>query len=187
MRRIESPTLVAWAAAFVGLIGVISASTPEMADRFDFVRGVLPQGFPTAARVLTLAFGLALLWLSRGLARRKRRAWELAVVLVVSGDRDDDVGRPLNAGALEREELGRVALVHLVLELALELVEAPAALLDQRHLVTCSDQCAGEVRADLAAARNQDVHLANGPFRRTHRVGQGRDRARSRTDDVEAA
>jgi len=84
MRRIESPTLVAWAAAFVGLIGVISASTPEMADRFDFVRGVLPQGIPTAARVLTLAFGLALLWLSRGLARRKRRAWQLAVVLVVA-------------------------------------------------------------------------------------------------------
>src|SRR5437016_7234265 len=71
MRRIESPTLVAWAAAFVGLIGVVSASTPEMADRFDFVRGVLPQGFPTAARVLTLAFGLALLWLSRRLPRRQ--------------------------------------------------------------------------------------------------------------------
>src|SRR5438105_6779195 len=84
MRRIESPTLVAWAAAFVGLIGVISAATPEMADRFDFVRGVLPQGFPTAARVLTLAFGLALLWLSRGLARRKRRAWQLAVALLVA-------------------------------------------------------------------------------------------------------
>src|SRR6266704_3613516 len=84
MRRIESPTLVAWAAAFVGLIGVVSASTPEMADRFDFVRSVLPQGFPTAARVLTLAFGLALLWLARGLARRKRRAWQLAVALVIA-------------------------------------------------------------------------------------------------------
>ena len=84
MRRIESPTLVAWAAAVVGLIGVVSASTPEFADRYDFVRGVLPQGFPSAARVLTLAFGLALLWLSRGLARRKRRAWQLAIALVVA-------------------------------------------------------------------------------------------------------
>jgi len=83
VRRIGSPTLVAWAAAAVGLIGVVSASTPEFADRYDFVRGVLPQGFPTAARVLTLAFGLALLWLSRGLARRKRRAWQLAVALLV--------------------------------------------------------------------------------------------------------
>jgi lysyl-tRNA synthetase, class II len=84
MRRIESPTLVAWAAAVVGVIGIVSASTPAMANRYDFVRGVLPQGFPTAARVLTLAFGLVLLWLSRGLARRKRRAWQLAIALVVA-------------------------------------------------------------------------------------------------------
>jgi lysyl-tRNA synthetase class 2 len=76
--------LVAWAAAFVGLIGIASASTPEMANRSDVVRGVLPQGIPTAARVLTLAFALALLWLARGLARRKRRAWQLAIVLVVA-------------------------------------------------------------------------------------------------------
>jgi lysyl-tRNA synthetase, class II len=84
VRRIESPTLVACAAAFVGLIGIVSASTPEMADRVDFVEGVLPQGLPAAARVLTLAFGLALLWLSRGLARRKRRAWQLAVAVVAA-------------------------------------------------------------------------------------------------------
>jgi lysyl-tRNA synthetase class 2 len=84
VKRVESPTLVAWAAAVVGLIGIVSASTPAMADRYDFVRGVLPQGFPSAARVLTLAFGLVLLWLSRGLARRKRRAWQLAIALVVA-------------------------------------------------------------------------------------------------------
>ena len=84
VRRIESPTLVAWAAALVGLVGIVSASTPEFADRSNLVRAVLPQGFPTAARVLTLAFALALLWLSRGLARRKRRAWQLAVALLVA-------------------------------------------------------------------------------------------------------
>jgi lysyl-tRNA synthetase class 2 len=55
-----------------------------MANRSDLVRGVLPQGIPTAARVLTLALGLALLWLARGLARRKRRAWQLAVAFVVA-------------------------------------------------------------------------------------------------------
>src|SRR5581483_6559797 len=82
--RIGSPTLVAWAAALVGVVSVVSASTPEFANRYDVVRGVLPQGFPTAARVLTLAFGLVLLWLARGLARRKRRAWQLAVVLLVA-------------------------------------------------------------------------------------------------------
>jgi lysylphosphatidylglycerol synthetase-like protein (DUF2156 family) len=76
--------LVAWAAALTGVIGIVSASTPSIASRSDLVRGILPPGVPTAARVLTLAFGLALLWLSRGLARRKHRAWQLAVALVVA-------------------------------------------------------------------------------------------------------
>jgi lysyl-tRNA synthetase class 2 len=76
-------TLLAYAAAVVGVVGIVSALTPEIASRFDLVRGVLPQGVPAAARTLTLAFALALLWLSRGLARRKRRAWQLAVAVVV--------------------------------------------------------------------------------------------------------
>jgi lysyl-tRNA synthetase class 2 len=66
----------------VGVIGIASALTPEMADRLDFVRGVLPPGVPTAARVLALSFGIALIWLSRSLARRRKRAWALAVALV---------------------------------------------------------------------------------------------------------
>jgi len=85
--RLRSPrpeSLLAWAAAVVGVIGIVSALTPEMASRFDVVRGVLPPGVPEAARVLALAFGLALIWLSRSLARRRRRAWQLAVVVVVA-------------------------------------------------------------------------------------------------------
>lgn len=74
--------LLAWAAGAVGAIGIGSALTPELANRSDFVRGVLPPGVPTAARVATLAFGLALVWLARSLARRRRRAWQLAVALV---------------------------------------------------------------------------------------------------------
>ena len=84
VRRIKSPTVVAWAAAIVGLIGVASVSTPEMSDRFRAVHDLLPQEVSAAARVLTLAFSLALLWLARGLARRKRRAWQLAVALVAA-------------------------------------------------------------------------------------------------------
>ena len=83
--NVRSPApekLVAWAAAAVGIIGVVSALTPALAGRSDFVRGVLPPGVPAAARLLALAFGLALLWLSRSLARRRRRAWVLAVALV---------------------------------------------------------------------------------------------------------
>ncbi len=81
------------------------------------------------------------------------------VVLVVAGRRDQQVGRALDAGALEDEQLGRVAAEHLVLELGLELVEAIRLLLDQRHLVA-AQQRTGEVRADLASACDQDVHQA---------------------------
>jgi lysyl-tRNA synthetase, class II len=67
----------------VGAIGIASALTPEFANRSDFVRGVLPPGIPGAARIAALTFGLTLIWLSRSLARRRRRAWQLAILLVV--------------------------------------------------------------------------------------------------------
>ncbi len=71
-------------AAAAGVIGIVSALTPEFADRFDLVGGVLPPGFPEIARVSALAFGIVLIWLSRSLARRRYRAWKLAVALVVA-------------------------------------------------------------------------------------------------------
>ena len=76
--------LLAWAATFAGLISIVSALTPEYADRLRIVKGVLPPGVPSAARTIALALGLGLVFLSRGLARRKRRAWMLAVVLVIA-------------------------------------------------------------------------------------------------------
>jgi len=84
LRGPKAESLLAWAAAAVGVIGVVSALTPEFRDRFDLVRGVLPPGGIAAARVGALAFGLALIWLSRSLARRRRRAWQLAVGVVVA-------------------------------------------------------------------------------------------------------
>ena len=77
-------SLLAVGATSVGLLGVISSLTPELASRSDLVRGVLPPGMPAAARVGALAFGIVLVWLSRSLARRRRRAWQLAVALVVA-------------------------------------------------------------------------------------------------------
>jgi lysylphosphatidylglycerol synthetase-like protein (DUF2156 family) len=82
-RLLQPASLLAAGAAFVGAIGIFSALTPEMAERFRVVRGVLPPGVPGAARVLSLAIGLGLVWLSRSLARRKRRAWQLALALLV--------------------------------------------------------------------------------------------------------
>jgi lysyl-tRNA synthetase class 2 len=84
VRRTLTPALLAYAAAFVGAVGIVSALTPELANRSELVQGILPPGIPEAARVLTISFGIGLLWLSRGLTRRKRRAWQLAVVLVVA-------------------------------------------------------------------------------------------------------
>jgi lysyl-tRNA synthetase class 2 len=81
---LQPESVLAWAAAAVGLIGIVSATTPELANRSDVVQGVLPPGVPTAARVFALAFGIALIWLSRSLARRRRRAWQLAVALVIA-------------------------------------------------------------------------------------------------------
>ncbi|MGB8003182.1 MAG: phosphatidylglycerol lysyltransferase domain-containing protein [Gaiellaceae bacterium] len=83
MARIRGELVLAWAAALVGIIGIVSALTPEFANRSDFVRGVLPPGVPGAARIAALTFGLTLIWLSRSLAQRRRRAWQLAIVLVV--------------------------------------------------------------------------------------------------------
>lgn len=66
------------------MIGIVSALTPEIAARTKVDTAILPQGWPSFARTLTLALSLGLLWLARGLARRKRRAWQLAVIVVVA-------------------------------------------------------------------------------------------------------
>jgi lysyl-tRNA synthetase, class II len=84
LRPLSVERLLAWAAALVGVIGLWSALTPEMADRIKIVHGVLPPGWPEAARVLTVACALGLIWLSRSLAMRRRRAWQLAVAVVVA-------------------------------------------------------------------------------------------------------
>ena len=84
LRPLSAERLLAWAAALVGVIGLVSALTPEMADRIRIVHGLLPPGWPEAARVLTVACALGLIWLSRSLAKRRRRAWQLAVAVVVA-------------------------------------------------------------------------------------------------------
>lgn len=84
LRPLSAEKLLAWAAALVGVVGLVSALTPEMADRVRVVGGVLPPGWPEAARVLTVAFAIGLIWLSRSLAKRRRRAWQLALCVVVA-------------------------------------------------------------------------------------------------------
>src|SRR5205814_8161212 len=82
--RPATPVALAWAATLAGMITIVSALTPELADRTDLVSGVLPPGVPEAARTVALALGLGMVFLSRGLARRTQRAWTLAVALVIA-------------------------------------------------------------------------------------------------------
>jgi lysyl-tRNA synthetase, class II len=84
VRRPEPATLIAWASGLAGLTAIVSAMTPEIASRSDLVQGMLPTGVPEAARVLTVSFGIVLVWLWRGLRRRKHRAWQLAVAVVLA-------------------------------------------------------------------------------------------------------
>ena len=81
--RFRAESLLAWAAAAVGVIAIISALTPEFAWRHDAVQSVLPDAIPVAARIVTLSFGFALVWLALSLAKRRRRAWQLAVAVVI--------------------------------------------------------------------------------------------------------
>ena len=74
--------VLAVATALVGAISIVSALTPDLASRSEVIRGALPEGAMQFAGAITIAFGVALLWLSLALARRKRRAWQLALVLM---------------------------------------------------------------------------------------------------------
>src|SRR4051794_37765421 len=79
------------------------------------------------------------------------------VVLVVAGDRDDEV-RALDARALEHPQLGRVAVLHRMLELLLDDEVAAPLALDERDLLALVDELARQVPADLAAADDEDIH-----------------------------
>ena len=126
--------LLAWFAAIAGLISIISALTPEAADRVRLIGGVLPPGVPDAARTIALALGLGMIFFSRGLARRKRRAWYLAVAIVIAS------ALAHLAKGLDFEE----ATVHLLLLVAL--------FRSRRHFVAPGDPATVLPLVQVAAA-----------------------------------
>ena len=80
------PRVAAVATALVGLFNVVSALTPDFADRVRLLLHWGSREFLPLAHALTLASGVALLVLSAYLALRRRRALVLAVgVLAVAG------------------------------------------------------------------------------------------------------
>ena len=78
----RSPLVLAWFVAAAGLLGVIDAVTPD--NRNALIGAVVPEQVHGISEALVASFGLALLVAARGLARRKRRAWQIAVVILFS-------------------------------------------------------------------------------------------------------
>ena len=81
-RLVRPPSGLAALALVLGVVNIVSALTPELAERVRVVQKVLSPDAEVAARGLTLAAGVAMLLVASSLARRKHRAWLLAVVVV---------------------------------------------------------------------------------------------------------
>ena len=74
--------LVAWFAAAVGLIGIFEAFLPREPSVFEWLEPFLPIDLSEYGRIGMYLSGFCLLGIARGLWRRKRAAWWIAVVLL---------------------------------------------------------------------------------------------------------
>jgi lysyl-tRNA synthetase, class II len=75
--RPRAPFLLAWCVAAAGLIGVVNAVLPSHGH--SLLAALAAHPF---AKALAGPIGVALIYASRGLARARRRAWQLAVALL---------------------------------------------------------------------------------------------------------
>lgn len=69
--------------AFVGILNIVSSVTPALADRLHLLRRLLPIEVRHGAYLASALAGIGLLMLARNLWRRKRVAWELAMIFLV--------------------------------------------------------------------------------------------------------
>jgi lysyl-tRNA synthetase class 2 len=70
----------------MGVVNIASALTPETHSRMRLLLELVPQEIPVAAHALALSAGIALVILGLNLIRRRRRAWALALtVLLLAG------------------------------------------------------------------------------------------------------
>jgi lysyl-tRNA synthetase class 2 len=79
----RAPLVLAALVAVAGILDIASAVTPELASRVQLIEGVAPDAVPGLASALIVPTGLALMVLARGLWRRRRRAWQVTVALVL--------------------------------------------------------------------------------------------------------
>jgi lysyl-tRNA synthetase class 2 len=78
--RPRSPLVLAWFVAAVGALGVVDAITPD--QRQALIGALAPEQVHGVSEALVAPLGLLLVVVARGLARRKRRAWQVAVLVL---------------------------------------------------------------------------------------------------------
>ena len=74
--------LLAIGVALIGLGSMVSALTPDLADRTQLLAGIVPVQATRTAHILVFELGLLLTIVAFGLVRRRHRAWQLAVGLL---------------------------------------------------------------------------------------------------------
>ncbi len=78
------PRGIAAISLLIGVLNIIAAVEPRLWDRFHVLTDLLPGALSHATVAALLVTGIGFVALSAGLARRKKRAWQLSVVLLVA-------------------------------------------------------------------------------------------------------
>jgi lysyl-tRNA synthetase class 2 len=78
----DVPFFMSLAAVAAAVIGLLSAARPSWHGPLSFAQNVVDPAAQSLARGSTVAVSIGLLFVARGLARRRRRAWQLAVALM---------------------------------------------------------------------------------------------------------
>jgi phosphatidylglycerol lysyltransferase len=73
---------VAWFVAFIGLLNIVEAIFPNEPGVVDWMEQFLPMEIAESSRLGTYLTGFCLLAIARGVWRRKRAAWWVALVLL---------------------------------------------------------------------------------------------------------
>jgi lysyl-tRNA synthetase, class II len=93
----RAPLLLAWGVAAAGAIGLADAILPS--EDWTFLASLAPDAVRPVTSALVGPLALALLVVARGLARRKRRAWQVSLGLL-GGSTALHLLHGFNAGAL---------------------------------------------------------------------------------------
>ena len=83
-QRPRSPLVLAWFVAAAGLLGVLDAVLPN--ERPALIASLAPEHVHGVSEALVAPLGLVLLVAARGLARGKRRAWQVALAVLLGLD-----------------------------------------------------------------------------------------------------